>query len=273
MERLGLEFISVFDMPPLDFVHLAADLGCRYISTGLGPAGYNPHQYPSFSLRDDAALRRDMIAVMRARGVSVSLGEGVILRPGRDARSYADDIALLAELGAARINTLTLESDLARAFDEFALVAELSAAQGMESSIEFVHGLPVGDLGAALAAVRHVGRPDFKLLIDTFHFTRSGARPEDLAALDPDLIGYVQLSDAPLAPRFSGHLEEARYDRMAPGDGELPLLEILAAMPRDRVVGVEVPLRALAEAGMGPEQRLRPCIEKARALLAKLDAL
>ena len=37
MNRLGIENISVFGLPPVEFVNLAADLGCRYISTGLEP--------------------------------------------------------------------------------------------------------------------------------------------------------------------------------------------------------------------------------------------
>jgi hypothetical protein len=37
-ERLGIEFLSVFGLPPVEFVNLAADLGCRYISTGLRSA-------------------------------------------------------------------------------------------------------------------------------------------------------------------------------------------------------------------------------------------
>ena len=35
MHPLGIEFISVFGLPPVEFVHLAADLGCRHISTAL----------------------------------------------------------------------------------------------------------------------------------------------------------------------------------------------------------------------------------------------
>jgi hypothetical protein len=34
MDRLGIELLSVFGMPPVDFVNLAASLGCRYISVG-----------------------------------------------------------------------------------------------------------------------------------------------------------------------------------------------------------------------------------------------
>ena len=55
MNRLGIENISVFGLPPVEFVNLAADLGCRYISIGLESIAYNPQGYPKFSLREDKA--------------------------------------------------------------------------------------------------------------------------------------------------------------------------------------------------------------------------
>ena len=59
MDRIGIENISVFGLPPIDFVNLAADLGCHHISTSLVPFDYNPHGYPRFSLKEDAVLRRE----------------------------------------------------------------------------------------------------------------------------------------------------------------------------------------------------------------------
>ena len=79
--RLGIEQLSVFGLPPVDFVKLAADLGCGCISIGLTGFGYNPHAYPAFSLRDDVGMRRELMAAMRDRGVAISLGEGCIIRP------------------------------------------------------------------------------------------------------------------------------------------------------------------------------------------------
>jgi hypothetical protein len=46
---------------------------------------------------------------------------------------------------------------------------------------------------------------------------------------------------------------------------------VLAALPRDLVIGLEVPLRAEAEAGIGPNARLGRCVDAARSLLARLD--
>ena len=55
-----------------------------------------------------------------------------------------------------------------------------------------------------------------------------------------------------------------------PGTGELPLADILGSLPRDVVVSLEVPMLAKATAGIGPKERLLPCINAARRLLAQL---
>ena len=269
MARLSIEAISVFGLPPVDYVTLAADLGCRHISTGLTAYPYNPHDYPPFSLRDDAALRREMKAAMRDTGVTISLGEGFTLRPEAGAASFTRDLDIFAELGAPRVNTLGIDPDLPRTLDQFGLLAEAAAARGIETTIEFLPGVTIGDLPSALAAVRHVARPDFRLLIDTMHLVRTGSGPAEIAAIDPDLIAYVQLCDAPLLPRFDTYHEEAVFERMAPGEGELGLREVVAVLPGERVYGLEVPLRREAEAGIGPRERLGKCVAAARRLLAE----
>ena len=191
---------------------------------------------------------------MRDRGVTISLGDGFVLREGADLRDRADDVAIMAELGAQRVNTVSFDPDLHRSVDQFGIVSELAAAAGMETTLEFGPGLSVSDLPTALSAVREVGRPDFRLLIDTMHLVRSGSGADDLAALDPDLIGYVQLSDVPLVPSISNYMEEACFERMVPGTGELPLARSPrspAAPPRDRTRG------AASLAGRG--RRRPPC--------------
>ena len=268
-DRIGIERLSVFAMPPVEFVNLAADLGCRYIAIALTPTAYNPHGYRAWSLRDDAALRREMAAAMRDRGVSVSLFEGFGIQPGRDVRDYAADLDRLRELGGTRINAVSIDRDQARTLDQFALLAEICEARGIELTTEVGPGTTAG-LASALAAVRHVGRPGFKLLIDTMHWARSGLGAADIAALDPGIIGYVQLCDAPLVSRHARYLDEALHERRVPGTGELPLLDLLATLPRDLVLGLEVPQRSLAEAGVGPRQRVGKCVEATRRLLARI---
>ena len=271
MTPLAIGFLSVFALPPVQFVDLAADLGCRYISTVMQGVPLLPLGYPPFSLRDDAALRKDLLAAMSHRGVTISLGDGFLVLPGAEMHTYSADLDALAELGVPWINAVSLDPDLSRTFDQFAALAELAAQRGIRTAVEPVPGLTVGDLPTALAALTHVGRPDFRLLIDTMHLVRSGSSAADLAAVDADYIGYAQLNDTTLQPRLDNYMEEAMYERMVPGEGELPLRDILAALPADVVLELEIPQRSLALAGVSPIDRLRPCVDAARRLLSEVQ--
>ena len=97
MHRLGIELLSVFGLPPVEHVELAAQLGCGHISTGLTQLPFNPHAYARWSLRDDAALRQRMKAAMREHGVVIKLGEGFAVRPGQDIRDKQYDLDLMAD--------------------------------------------------------------------------------------------------------------------------------------------------------------------------------
>jgi sugar phosphate isomerase/epimerase len=270
MNRLGIENLSVFGLPPVQFVHLAADLGCAHMAITLRPFDYNPQGYPRFALKDDVGMRGELAAALRDRGISLSLGEGFTIRPGADISERAADLDVMCEIGVQRVNTVSMDPDRNRTFDQLAQFAQLAAKAGVEATVELCPGLTIGDLPMALAAVRHVNRPNFRLLIDTMHLIRSGATPADLAAVDPGLIGYVQVCDVPLKPTIPSYMEEATFERMAPGDGELPLLEILSVAPRNVVLSLETPMRRQAEAGIGPRERLAPAVAALRDLVRRL---
>jgi sugar phosphate isomerase/epimerase len=269
MDKLGIDCISIFGLPPVDFVNLAADLECGYIGLGLMPIDCNPENYPPYSL-GDPGLQRDLKTALGDRGVAISLVDGFFVMPGRDVSDHAAALDLVAGLGAQRINTLSLEPDQPRAFDQFAALAEMAAARGLKTTLEFVLGCAIGDLPSAVAATRHVGRSDFKLLIDPMHLMWSGSGPADLAEIGP-LIGYAQLCDVGRSPPtdMTEFMNQAKYERMVPGDGELPVLDILKALPKDVNIGLEIPQRSLAEAGVGPRERLGRCVKAARALMAQ----
>jgi sugar phosphate isomerase/epimerase len=270
-DRLGIGMLSVFGLPPVELVELAADLGCRYVSAAVQGMPLVPLGYPPFSLKDDAGLRSDLLAAMSNRGVAISLGDGFLVLPGSEVGALRADLDVLAELGVPRINVVSLDPDLARTFDQFAALTELAAQRNIGTVVEPVPSLTVGDLASALAAVKYVGRPEFRLLIDTMHLVRSGAGAADLAAIDSGHIGYAQLNDTTLAPRIDNYMEEAMFERMVPGEGELPLHDLLAALPGDTVIEIEVPQRSLALAGVSPIDRLRPCVDAARRLLPEVQ--
>lgn len=273
MFGLSLEFISVFGMPPAQFIELAAELGCQHITTPPRPSGfYNPENFPPWNLVQDAALRRETRAALAANGISISLGEGLVVLPDVDTKSaYAAPLDAYAELDIPRINVAAMEPDKTRGLDEMALLVEMAAARGIVSVLEYAPVFTVNDLQAGLAALRHIGRSDCKLLVDTMHAGRTGSSPAELAALGAEeKIGYIQLCDVPLVPAIPSYIEEAMVQRRIPGEGELPLRDMLAALPRNVVVGLEVPLRDQAEAGVRAKERMQRCVTAARALLAQL---
>jgi sugar phosphate isomerase/epimerase len=269
MNQLAIGFLNGFGLPPVEFVDLTADLGCSYMSAVVQGGPLIALDYPTYSLKDDPALRRELSAALRHRGVAITLGDGFLVLPDTDMSAFAADLDVLAELGVPRINVVSLDRDLGRTFDQFAALTELAAQRDIETDVEPVPGLTVGDLPTALAAREHVGRPDFRVLIDTMHLVRSGSGPADLAAVDPAHIGYAQLNDTTLQPRLANYMEEAMFERMVPGEGELPLRELLSALPADIVIEIEVPRRSLALDGVSPIDRMRPCVDAANRLLSE----
>ena len=97
--RIGIEFISMLGMPPVEFVSLAAALGVKNIGMALQPIlQKNPIGYPGWSLREDAKLRRETVAALHDLGIVISVGEGFLGWPHNDAGEYAEDLDLMAEL-------------------------------------------------------------------------------------------------------------------------------------------------------------------------------
>ncbi|MCE7795429.1 sugar phosphate isomerase/epimerase [Sphingobium sufflavum] len=268
MNRIGLDFISVLGLPPLDYIALAARLGYTDIGIAPGPVVSVPDLFPAWTLRDNPGLIRDVRAAVADHGLHIAVGEGFFLLPGGDVAASAADLDLLAEVGAPRCTIVSFEGDRALAFDRLAQFAELATARGLGAQIEFVPGLGIGDLPTALAAVEHVGRPDFGLVIDAMHLFRSGASAADVAALDPAIIAHIQLCDVPVAVAAEGYGYEASFERLCPGAGELPLQSLVDALPRGRTIGLEIPMKTRTLAGDSFDDQFAPCLAATRAMLA-----
>jgi len=277
MDRLAIEFICAFGMPPVEFIHMVAGLGVSQVGLAPSPITDNPHGYPAWDLRTDANLVRDLKATLADTGVRIAQGEGFLIMPGVEIAQTEAQLDLFAELGAPMVNCVTLEQDRPRATAQFAALAEMAAARGMNVSVEFMPLMWPATLADAQAFVRASGAANGRLMADAMHFYRSGAATADLEAIDPALVAYVQICDVPMTgvacppgPEAMGaYGEEARHERMCPGQGELPLADFLRALPRDVPVGLEIPILSKARAGVAPADAIRPCVEAARRLLAQ----
>lgn len=264
--------LTLLGMPPVEYIRLAGELGCAEVSTGLsglpltmlGITDFAP--YPEWSLRDDPALRREMKAAMDDTGVRIGLGEGFSATSDGDVRDFAGDLDLLAELGALRINAICMEDGFDMGRDQLAVLSEMSIERGLVFTIEFFPPAGISSLEKALEVIDHIGRGKARLLLDTTHLFRTGGTVEQIAALDPDMIGYVQLSDGRNAPFDENYMADAMFARTVPGEGELPLRELIEVLPEDVTVSLEVPRLDDLRNGMSPRDHAARCVEAARAL-------
>ena len=90
-------------------------------------------------------------------------------------------------------------------------------------------GRHINDYRDAWEAVRRADHPAVGLVLDTFHIL---ARSTDLSAIRSiprDRIFLVQLADAPLLQM--DYLSWSRHFRNFPGQGELPVLDFMEALP------------------------------------------
>ena len=264
MNRLGINTQTLFGMPPVEHVNLAADLGCGHISTGLGPVPWKLEQFPDWSLRDNPPLQRELRAALKDRGITIALGEGCIVRPQVDVSTYAADLDLFAELGAQGASTVSMEPDPGRALDQLGALAELTAERNMGLVFEYGPPHTFNTLGAVLSAVEQIGSPNVRLLIDAMHFFRSGGTIDQLGAVDPRLIGYVQLCDAPLVGDSEDYYSEASFERLRPDEGELPLRELLAAISGDVLVGLEIPMLSEMKASGDVSRTMERIVQASR---------
>lgn len=273
MDRLAIEFICTFGMPPVEYVELAAELGVSRVGFAPAPITANPHGYQAWDLRTNRQLLRDTKRALEANSVEVALGEGFLITPDTEMGDAKTALDLMAELGAPRVNAVSIEEDRSRAVEQFARLAELAAARGLHATLEFLPLRWPATLTEALDLVAETGAANGQVLIDAMHFFRSGTAIADLDEVAAGRIGHIQICDVPMPAQTDDYGEEARHERLCPGEGDLPLADLLRALPRDLTVGLEVPMLAKAQDGIGPRERLAPCVAAARKLLADVDQM
>jgi sugar phosphate isomerase/epimerase len=121
----------------------------------------------------------------------------------------------------------------------------------------------VADVADVLAAV---AAPNLDVLVDALHLARSGGMPADLQLLSPNQIGVLQLCDAPAIGPVPDRLRDESVNRRRyPGDGDLPLDDLLAAVPANIVIEIEIP--AAEHAAESITERARHCAQRSRSFL------
>lgn len=266
MHVIGTDYLTLFGLHPVAYIEAAAKAGAQ--SVAFFPASMDPlpQGHAAFSILDDATLRRDIRSALDATGVRLGMIDGLAVWPGRDVSDYEKGLAGLAEIGVTLANSVSFDA-MDRSIDQFGKLAEMTRAHGIRLIFESCPVLTVRTLAEAKHIAETVGN-GAGVLIDTLHVSRSG-EADLVAKLDPSLIGYVQICDAPAAAPAddAAYMDQAMYERMIPGEGELPLGIIVDAIPDDVIISVEVPLRAHLQAGVPLVECARLAIDGTHKLL------
>jgi sugar phosphate isomerase/epimerase len=215
-----------------------------------------------------------MLAETRLRcadsGVSVHAVEAIALGPGSVLAGQERVVETAAALGARYLNVICDDTDTGRFTELLAVLVVTARAAGIRPVIEFTAYRPIRCLADAVAIATRTGGG---ILLDTLHIQRCGASAAEIAAVDPALLTYLQICDAPrqqphglrvpaAMPRGQHAADddrvlEARTMRLLPGEGELPLEVLLAALPGDMLVSVEAPSAAALSAASPDEYAAR----------------
>ena len=244
MPGIGVAHLSALELPPIAFARHAALAGFTSIGLRLHPAMPGGQSYP---LHCASAEIRELKRVLADSPVAVADIEFIALLPDIDVPRLQWMLHTGAELGARSLTVSGDDSDRQRLTDNFAQLCELAAPFGLRIDLEFMRWREVADLPDALAVVHGAAQPNGAVLVDALHLYRSGGDAAQVAAVPRGLIAAVQLCDAPRqAPPSALIIQEAREGRLAPGYGQLPLAELLAALPTPVALSVEMPAPQLA---------------------------
>ena len=126
-------------------------------------------------------------------------------------------------------------------------------------------------LAEARDLIREAG-VDAGILYDTYHLMRSGARAEDVAAIGPGLIRYIQINDGPATIPPEEMLAEAAGKRLYPGEGVFPLVDLLASAPTGIPWAIETPSLRRARAGMPPQMQAQEAMAALQRLLRAMPS-
>jgi sugar phosphate isomerase/epimerase len=223
--------------------------------SGFSSVMVTPEMYRLAALRREAAELRSLIKTSSAPVVVLDplisalpeVPSPELVEPSkRPLFAFGeDDCFRIAEaLGAETINLVHfLGPPIAhdRMLDAVGGVTDRAAARGLKIVIEFLPGTGIPDLRTAARIVDEIGRANLGIMFDTWHFARTGLPWDDLKSLPGGMIRAVQVSDRIEPPRETPYRPGA--DRLLPGDGELPLAEMLAAVlarSPDASIGLEV---------------------------------
>jgi sugar phosphate isomerase/epimerase len=255
---IGIDHLTLLHVSPPELVGIANETGFGAVGIRVATAGPDEEPWP---MTAGSSMLEETLSRLHDTGIQVLDVEVFRLGPDTKRQDYEVLLEVGGLLGARFINIMGDDADINRISDNFAQLAADARPYGLRPLIEPMAYRPVHSLELAVRIAERSGGGG--ILVDSLHLQRCGDNFDQLRSIDPALLPIIQLCDAPLAPPTGfprprwlprgletdvpDPLLESRAMRLLPGDGELPLGEILAAMPAGIPISVEAPVLSLWE--------------------------
>src|SRR5262245_26214412 len=264
--QISLAHLTVLDTTPPELVTVAAAAG--FTTIGIRLTATPSVGVPPYDILHEGPLLRETLSRLEDTGVSVLDTEFLRFESEHPVGIPEGFLEVSARLGAKNLLVMSAEPEEARTIERFCELCDRAAVYGLQVCLEFAIYTGVRTLAHAADVVAKSKRANASVLIDALHFSRSGGWPAHVAQVDPALLRYAQICDAsadmPAATDAPALIREARTGRLLPGEGVLPLKELVAALPADAPLAIEAPCRATATL---------PALERARRAYRALTAL
>jgi sugar phosphate isomerase/epimerase len=264
IQLVCLEPLAILDVPPVECVDLAAAAGFRWMSLWV----QSPRaDYEVTCKVEPGATARLVAERLRSHGIRVRNLEVFRVELSTEISAFAPALELGARLGASSA-TAILRDDSPQILDKFVALCQLAAQFDLRINTEFLSYFGVRSLSQALAVALSARQPNAGVLLDLLHLVRSGATMDQVARVDPGLIGHTQICDGPTVMRDEDLYRESATDRMLPGTGDFPVRDFVSCLP-PVALGLEIPRSSKAFQGLYPGARVQHLMRATRQLFGQ----
>lgn len=241
---LSLAHLTVLEATPPELVTLAAEAGFDcvglriYANPSVGATPYN--------MLRDTSMMKETLSRLSDTGTSVLDIEFLRFEPDvfpRIPDQFLETGAMLKAKYILVMSALSLENET---LDNFSKLCERAKSFNLNVCLENAVYTSVKTLTDAVCVVRKSGFANASVLVDALHFSRSGGCPTHIKEFDSSMYRYAQICDAKekIPTRKNELIKEARTGRLWPGEGSLPLRELIAALPSGIPLAIESPVHA-----------------------------
>lgn len=255
--EIGIAHLSLLQLEPDELVRVAAAVGFDFV--GVRVRGATPLETLT-DMRPGSPMSLAVVAALEETGIAVRDIEFLSLDGETGREAWLPMLEAGAALGATSLSLAGQDADRSRLVDSLAELVADAREFGIIPTLEPISYNAVSTVEQAASVAREAGAA---LMLDPLHIQRGGSSLADVVALEPALIPALQLCDGPLATpervTIDGPLPrgmtadgeprkvEARAFRQPPLAGELPLVELLRAVPAGIPLSIETPNAPLLE--------------------------